>query len=90
MKIGHLFLSIFEIKKKVLKIKKPSIFSISLKYLVKWRVMSHILCRFWPILADFGRFWPILADFGRFWPIFVKKMKNYQKIPEKCDSHKKI
>jgi uncharacterized protein YjhX (UPF0386 family) len=31
MKIGHLFLSIFEIKKKVLKTKKLSIFSISLK-----------------------------------------------------------
>jgi len=32
MKIGHLFLSIFEIKKKVLKTKKLSIFSISPKY----------------------------------------------------------
>ena len=31
MKIGHLFLSIFEIKKKVLKTKKLSVFSISLK-----------------------------------------------------------
>ena len=31
MKIGHFFLSIFEIKKKVLKMKKLSIFSISLK-----------------------------------------------------------
>jgi hypothetical protein len=31
MKIGHLFLSIFEIKKKVLKTKKLSIFSISLE-----------------------------------------------------------
>jgi hypothetical protein len=30
MKIGHLFLSIFEIKKKVLKTKKLSVFSISL------------------------------------------------------------
>ena len=33
MKIGHFFLSIFEIKKKFLKTKKPSIFSISLKIL---------------------------------------------------------
>jgi hypothetical protein len=31
MKIGHLFLSIFEIKKKVLKTIKLSVFSISLK-----------------------------------------------------------
>jgi hypothetical protein len=38
MKIGHLFLSIFEIKKKVLKTLKLSIFSISLKYSAKWGV----------------------------------------------------
>lgn len=37
MKIGHLFLSIFEIKKKVLKTKKLSVFSISPIYSVKWR-----------------------------------------------------
>ena len=41
MKIGHLFLSIFEIKKKVLKIKKLSIFSISPRYSVKWRATRH-------------------------------------------------
>ena len=41
MKIGHLFLSKSGIKKKVSKIKKLSIFSISPRYSVKWRVTGH-------------------------------------------------
>jgi len=42
MKIGHLYLSIFEIKKKVLKTKKLSIFSISLKLFdKKMKLQKH-------------------------------------------------
>ncbi len=47
MKIGHLFLSIFEFKKKVLKIFKLSVFSISLKYSVKWIVSVCIYSFIW-------------------------------------------
>jgi hypothetical protein len=67
MKIGHLFLSIFEIKKKVLKTKKLSIFSISLN-----------------LFGEMG------SDRAVYSSVKGKPPENYQKIPEKCNSHKKI
>ena len=58
MKIGHLFLSIFEFKKKVLETLKLSIFSISLNYFGEMESYALYFVRFCQI---FTRFCQILS-----------------------------
>jgi hypothetical protein len=72
-----IFLSIFEIKKKVLKFFKLSIFSISLNYLVKWKVIGRIYSFIWKnykkILEKSNScFQTIKNSFRVFWGSFDK------------------
>ena len=84
MKIGHLFLSIFEIIKKVLKTKKLSIFSISLKLFGEMendrltdknykKILKKCEMSFWSFKNKNWTFWGFLCFFsGLYHFIFMR------------------